>query len=147
MARTMSAARQRRQGSEEDNEIDITPMIDITFLLLTFFMMTSTMQPSGGLNVPAAKNGLGVSVDESCVLSIFDNEGSPITYLSDGASGDEVGVMSQITEYIQQQRKKYVIIKADRRVASGYVEEVARAAAEAQGEEELQFFVAVQDKP
>mgnify|MGYP003325625382 CR=1 FL=1 len=28
----------------EDAEMDITPMIDVTFLLLIFFMVTSTMQ-------------------------------------------------------------------------------------------------------
>ena len=32
----------RRQRSEEDVDLDITPMIDVTFLLLIFFMVSTT---------------------------------------------------------------------------------------------------------
>lgn len=121
-------------------------MIDVTFLLLIFFMVTSTMEQEGALQIPAARNGLGVSADESCILSIFDDNGVPGVYLSDSKRENGPVATEQVTPYVNSHRKKYVIIKADRKVPSGFVEEVARAAAEAEIED-LQFFVAVQDKP
>jgi biopolymer transport protein ExbD/biopolymer transport protein TolR len=136
----------RRKKSSEDDELDITPMIDVTFLLLIFFMVTSTMKPEGALQIPSAKNGLGVSADESCILSVFDDDGTPGIYLADGKREDGPVPPEQVTQFVQQQKKRFVIIKADRKVPSGFVEEVARAAAEADIDD-LEFFVAVQDKP
>ena len=135
----------RKRGGGED-ELDITPMIDVTFLLLIFFMVTSTMEQEGALQIPPAKNGLGVSSDESCILSIYDDDGTPGVYLADAERKNGPVATEQVTPYVNQNKKKYVIIKADRSVPSGFVEEVARAAAEAEIED-LQFFVAVQDKP
>ena len=48
----------RKRG--EEAELDITPMIDVTFLLLIFFMVTSTMQGKPDLDVPPVKHGVGV---------------------------------------------------------------------------------------
>jgi biopolymer transport protein ExbD len=130
----------------EDDEPDITPMIDMTFLLLIFFMVTSTMKPEGALQIPAAKSGIGVPAEDAVILSIFDDDGTPGVYLADGKKENGPAGMADVTAHVFSSKKKYVIIKADRKVASGFMEEVARAAAEAEGGEELQFFVAVQDK-
>jgi biopolymer transport protein TolR len=137
----------RKARSAEDDEIDITPMIDCVFLLLIFFMVTSTMKPEGALDVPAARNGLGVSTDEAVTLTIFDDQGTPGVYLADGKRENGPVPTEQITPYVQSAKKRYVIIKSDRKIPSGFVEEVARAAAEADGGDELEFFIAVQDKP
>ena len=45
----------RPRDSLEDTEMDITPMIDITFLLLIFFIVSSKMDPSANVPLPAAK--------------------------------------------------------------------------------------------
>ena len=36
----------------DEEDLDITPMIDMTFLLLIFFMVTSTMKPDEVLDIP-----------------------------------------------------------------------------------------------
>ena len=53
-----------------DEEMDITPMIDITFLLLIFFVVCSTMDPAKMGDIPSAKNGTGVSDDDSAIIFI-----------------------------------------------------------------------------
>jgi biopolymer transport protein ExbD len=131
--------------SSEDDEPDITPMIDMTFLLLIFFMVTSTMKPEGAIKIPAARSGVGVPSEDACILSIFDDEGTPGVYLSDMERKGGPVPPEQVTPYVLEKRKKIVIIKSDRKVPSGFVEEVARRANEADIED-LQFFVAVQDR-
>jgi biopolymer transport protein ExbD len=131
--------------SSEDDEPDITPMIDMTFLLLIFFMVTSTMKPEGALKIPAARSGIGVPSEDACILSIFDDDGTPGVYLADSERKNGPVAVEQVTPYVVEKRKKIVIIKADRKVPSGFVEEVARKANEADIED-LQFFVAVQDR-
>lgn len=135
----------KRKAIGAEDDLDITPMIDVTFLLLIFFMVSSTMKPEGALQIPAAKNGLGVTADEACILSIFDDQGTPGVYLADAKRENGPVPTDNVTAYVVSQKKPYVIIKADRKVPSGFVEEVARAAAEADIED-LKFFVAVQDK-
>ena len=137
--------RRKRGGSDDD--LDITPMIDVTFLLLIFFMVSSTMKPEGALQIPTARNGEGVNADEACILTIFDDGGTPGVYLADSKRENGPVPTEQVTPYVESQRKRYVIIKADRKVPSGFVEEVARAAAESEGGETIEYFVAVQDKP
>ncbi|MFV0442186.1 MAG: ExbD/TolR family protein [Planctomycetaceae bacterium] len=135
----------RMKQSSEDDEPDITPMIDMTFLLLIFFMVTSTMKPEGALQIPAAKNGVGVTSEDACIVSVFDDEGTPSVYLSDMKRENGPVAPEQVTQYVVERKKKIIIIKADRKVPSGFVEEVARRANEADIEE-LTFFVAVQDR-
>jgi biopolymer transport protein ExbD len=131
--------------SSEDDEPDITPMIDMTFLLLIFFMVTSTMKPEGALKIPAAKNGIGVASEDACVLSIFNDDGTPAVYLADMERKNGPVAPELVTSYVTEKRKRNVIIKADTKVPSGFVEEVARRAAESEIEE-LTFYVAVQDR-
>ena len=45
--------RRHRQGFEEES-VDMTPMIDVTFLLLIFFMITASFHLQKGLDFPAA---------------------------------------------------------------------------------------------
>ncbi len=52
----------RRNRSLPDTEIDITPMIDVTFQLLIFFMVTSTMQGNPPADLPPAKSGGSIEV-------------------------------------------------------------------------------------
>ena len=55
------------RDSIEDTEIDITPMIDITFLLLIFFIVSSKMDPAANVPLPAATTGVVISVKSSII--------------------------------------------------------------------------------
>ena len=53
-----------------EEEMDITPMIDVTFLLLIFFVVCSTMDPVKIGDIPDAENGSPVSAKESAVIYV-----------------------------------------------------------------------------
>ena len=52
----------RRSRALPDTEIDITPMIDVTFQLLIFFMVTSTMQGNPPADLPPSMSGGSIEV-------------------------------------------------------------------------------------
>ena len=41
-----------RDEGEEENDLDMTPMVDVTFLLLIFFMVTAAFSLQKSINVP-----------------------------------------------------------------------------------------------
>lgn len=148
MAGSLYGGNRSRRKSSEGDELDITPMIDVTFLLLIFFMVTSNMQQTQTLQIPPAQHGIGVDKSKSTVISIFNSEGDPEIYLSDGKKENGPVSPGEVTNYVRQgvsEDKYMVIIKADRDIPSGFVEEVARAAAEVDAE--LKYYVGVIDKP
>jgi biopolymer transport protein ExbD/biopolymer transport protein TolR len=152
----------QRKPFKPDNDVDMTPMIDVTFLLLIFFMVTSKMQDQSKLALPPAKNGLGVNAKESVVISLYRSEGEPEIYVTARrnvmgiTTNTELGplTMAELTEHVREEvqlGRKTIVIKADRDLLSGTVEEVARAAGEADPnlgtDDGLKFFVGVMDKP
>ncbi|MGD9853337.1 MAG: ExbD/TolR family protein [Planctomycetaceae bacterium] len=134
---------------KSDAELDITPMIDVTFLLLIFFMVTSTMKQDTSLQIPPARHGEGISTDAAIVITVASKEGEPQIHLGDKIT-DRPATLGEIPAYVQQGvddpqgARRTVIIKADRELPSGFIEEVARAANQIEGIEK--FYVGVQDK-
>jgi biopolymer transport protein ExbD len=145
----------KRGGSEAD--LDITPMIDVTFLLLIFFMVTSTMKPPATLDVPPAKHGLGVETGGAMVVTIKKpvGNGSPTieferevkTDAGIGKVKTDEATLDQVRQYVREEnsenKKTQVIIKADREVPHGFVQEVTRAVLEVEG---VTFSIGVRDK-
>ena len=126
--------------------MDITPMIDVTFLLLIFFILTNNASKTSAVELPNARNNIPVNSQESVVLTIFKvPDGEPQVYLSKGKKENGPASLSEVTSYVREgilQDKRNVIILSDMEVPSGFVEEVALAASEA-SEEELRYFTGV----
>ena len=149
----MLSAVKKSRATSGDDDLDITPMIDVTFLLLIFFMVTSNMEESSRLQIPPASHGMGVPTDQSSVITIYKTEGDPEVFLGDENVRDKALAtdMGMVTAYVQkvvQDGKLNVIIKADRDVPTVIVDEVARAANDVDVPGgELKFFLGVVDKP
>lgn len=93
----------------DDDEMDITPMIDITFLLLIFFVVCSTMDPTKIGKIPEAQNGLAIAAKNSAVIFINPGAGdSVVLSRMDGSefSTDEDAQASEIIEYITSELEK-----------------------------------------
>lgn len=134
----------------EETELDITPMIDVTFLLLIFFMVTSTMKGNPDADLPVAKHGKGVDTSAVTTILIRANPdgGEPQLELENLAVNlpRQPVTLQDITNLVQTAVTSDVpdvIIKADRTVPHGDVQKVARAVNAVEG---VQFFVGVQDK-
>ncbi|MHC2066685.1 ExbD/TolR family protein [Bremerella sp. T1] len=130
----------------EEGDLDITPMIDITFLLLIFFIVTSNLQQQTAAQMPEAKHGTTVSSLDSAVITLTaeGTEGRATVYLGDGISAEsraEDNDLNQqedeITDFVERSfagriesgvPKRHLLIKADGKVPYGEVERVALAA-------------------
>lgn len=132
-----------RKAPVEDTEMDITPMIDCTFLLLIFFTVTSTPDAQTALNLAPAKHGVGVSIQDSVIISVADaGDGKPAqVYLADGKvgaplSGTNEEQDAQIRQAIEdglRTGKANVLIKAEKGVLHRDVSRVATAAGAVEG--------------
>ena len=60
----------KRKRNADDGELDVTPMIDVTFLLLEFFVVVSKMDPQASVPLPSASYGVAIS-DKECVTLIM----------------------------------------------------------------------------
>jgi len=128
-----------RRPIDASAEMDITPMIDIVFLLLIFFLVCSTMSQSTAVKLPAARHGKGVD-EQTAVIITVDGEGGEDkarVYLGDGTSGellpeDHAAQEKLIAEAVEaglSEGKTAILVKAARGVKSGDVERVSKAAA------------------
>lgn len=73
-----------RPNPEKDIELDITPLIDVVFLLLIFFMVTTTFERESEINItlpeasrelPQAKpDAIKVSIDAQSHVYVNDKE-------------------------------------------------------------------------
>jgi biopolymer transport protein ExbD len=131
-----------------EGELDITPMIDVTFLLLIFFMVSSTMQGKPDLDVPPAEHAVGVDALGAAVVTVFAAGSvaeSPRIVLGDvqGPDGDLNDVRRYVEEKSREGIRKFVV-KAEGDVPHGVVEEVARVI---KGVEGTELYMGVGDKP
>ncbi len=140
---------QSRDRSDE-SEMDITPMIDITFLLLIFFLVCSTPDQHSAIELAKARHGKGIGERDSVIITISDEgvNSAPV-YLADGKIGEPLPedpeeqseqIVAAVDAGRREQNKDYVLIKADRNVAHREVSRVIRAVSQVEG---AKIFLAV----
>ncbi len=147
-----------RRKTDDDEELDITPMIDITFLLLAFFVMVSKMDPQLPVSLPQALNG-DVIPDKNCVvLVILKGEGDDEYTIykgrtksgADAVVGDDpIEQEEQIADYVEQTLSRNpeimkILIKAEGDVRTGAVETCKRGVAGSELGLTRQLYVAVE---
>ena len=100
-------------------QIDLVPLINMNFLLLIFFMLTSTlvMQPAIDVRLPKAVTGESVRYQTVEIVIAADN----IVYMK----GRQVTTveLAQILKYAGE-RNQSLLIKSDRRSSLGRAVEV-----------------------
>lgn len=134
----------RKKAGIADADLDITPMIDVTFLLLIFFMVTSTMQGTPDRDIPTAKSGTAENPTGMTELVIYAPETSNAipALLLDGQPATLEEVRSQVAQKSADGDVELMIL-AERLVPSGFVGEVETVLAEIKG---VKYHFGVQDK-
>ncbi|MCK5684405.1 biopolymer transporter ExbD [bacterium] len=100
-------------------KLDLTPLIDVVFLLLIFFMVSTSfikLNQSITLNLPKAENG--VDQPATGTISIAIDKSNKLYF-----AGIEVKI-EQITEKLKASKKLPVIIEADSNSSHGTVIEI-----------------------
>jgi biopolymer transport protein ExbD len=100
-------------------QIDIAPLINIVFLLLIFFMLTSSFitQPGIKVNLPKAVTSEVVKYENAEIMITSENT----TYLN-----GKVVTTAELKGFLRQaaKRNQALLIKSDRRAAVGKVVEI-----------------------
>ena len=137
-----------------DADMDITPMIDCTFLLLIFFLVASRIDATAVMKLPVAKTASAVVMQQSVILTVTKGDGDrAMVYRGDGVNAvnlidgaTPVDQEAAVAEYVDElssrsSKLKYVLIKAEATVKHREVSRIAKAASSAEAIDQL--FVAV----
>lgn len=97
---------------KKNTRVDLTPMVDLGFLLITFFVFTTTMSTPTVMNLhmPFDKVPPGDLISENCVLTILLAKDNVIQYY-EGMSQSKLGIKETffgnegIRKIILQKRK------------------------------------------
>ena len=66
----------RREASDErDEHIDMTPMVDVVFQLMTFMLFSVQMTGGEKVDVPPARHGVGVQESKATFLTLLKPDG------------------------------------------------------------------------
>jgi biopolymer transport protein ExbD len=101
--------------------IDMTPMVDVAFLLLTFFMLTTTMNRPQTMEInlpPDSKTK--VEIAASSLLTILVNEKGDIYYYQGMGTEPPMKLLftdlrKTLTQKLQENPKLVTLIKIDRK--------------------------------
>ena len=128
----------RREASEErDEHIDMTPMVDVVFQLMTFMLFSVQMTGGEKVDVPPARHGVGVQESMATFLTILRPAvpGAAPRLLLGHGEGPSVNldqVRKAVALGVKDGRRK-VILQADGDVPHGEVLKVASAVTEVEG--------------
>ena len=132
--------RKRRKGLQ-DTEMDITPMIDITFLLLIFFVVASKMDRTATVELPPADFGVALPTKNAVIVTVARSpDGSTVTvFKGDGIIesnrvdvSDLAAMELELEQFVadamlEDSRKRVVLIKAGAAVKHRDVARVTQA--------------------
>ncbi|XOV79066.1 MAG: ExbD/TolR family protein [Aestuariibacter sp.] len=113
------ARKEREQG--EDAAIDMTPMLDIVFIMLIFFIVTTSFIKEAGVEVekPSAKSVLDQKKANIFVAVTADGD----VWL-DKRKVDVDSVRANIERLLAEQASEVVVVQADANAEHGKVVEV-----------------------
>ena len=150
----------KRKENPDDGELDITPMIDITFLLLAFFVVVSKMDPQAAVDLPKASYGLSVQ-DKECVVLIVakDESGSKTNFYAGRSKDPEIAINGSdpevieeaIGSYVQEQLSSHpeltsILVKAEGNVSVGDFETAKRGVANAELSSSRKLYAGIKEE-
>ncbi len=108
----------RFSNSNEDQTdvaVDISPLIDCVFILLIFFIVTTTFVEETGVEVDKPQAASSVQLEKTSIMIAITQNGE-IVY-----GGNEIGIsgIRPLVKRMMQKEEVPVIIQADQNVMSG----------------------------
>lgn len=148
----------KRKSLTEETEMDITPMIDIVFLLLSFFVVGSKMDPQFQLVLPKSVSGEQVSDKISVALVIKKGSAPGQFEIYKGrntdpsaliTSSDPIQIEQDVADYVEVELSKRpefqaVLIKAEGEVTTGIVQTIKRGISMSEMAKARRIFLAVE---
>lgn len=112
-----------RKKKDDEPRISIAPLIDIVFLLLIFFMVTSHYDLAAGVQIklPKVTKKTASPDAESRIILIVDKDAN--IYI-DGTKIDMETLKSRLTEEVKSRGMLNLVLQADSDVRHGKVVEI-----------------------
>ena len=128
----------RRQATaERDEHIDMTPMVDVVFQLMTFMLFSMQMTGGEKVDIPPARHGVGVEEPAATFLTLLKPAAAgaePRLLLGHGEGAP--ATIEQARQFVRdgvREGRRKVVLQADGAVPHGEVVKVASALAEVEG--------------
>ncbi|PCJ61855.1 MAG: hypothetical protein COA79_06050 [Planctomycetota bacterium] len=109
----------RKNPFEVDDEIDLTPLIDVVFLILIFFMITSTFVKEKDLFkiiLPKATSAESQKLEKDAVIFTITAEGEYVLESIDEQIVSKKDLGDKIKNY---DKESIIVIKADEKAPMG----------------------------
>jgi len=122
----------RRPDKSNDVAVDLTPMIDMTFILLIFFMVSTTFVKDMKLDINRPGAQTQVVASTKAVRLYIDKQGE--TYM-DGEPVREWVIQSRVRDQLKGMTQKSVLVVTDDSVSADKLIRVVDAARQAGAED------------
>jgi biopolymer transport protein ExbD len=128
----------RRDSDQERSEhIDMTPMVDVVFQLMTFMLFSVQMTGGEKVDVPPARHGIGVEETDATFLTLLkpDVPGGETRILIGVGEGPNASLEQARLAAVDgtKKGKMKVILQADGDVPHGELVKVVGALADVEG--------------
>ncbi len=114
-------ARKHRSREQEDAAVDMTPMLDIVFIMLIFFIVTTSFVKEAGIEVNKPKAAQASKQKNANIFIAIRNNGE---IWMDKRQVDVERVAANIERLLAEQPTEVVIIQADKEAEHGTVVKV-----------------------
>ncbi|MDO6763678.1 biopolymer transporter ExbD [Agarivorans sp. 1_MG-2023] len=101
---------------EEEAEINLTPMLDIVFIMLIFFIVTSSFVSPSSIDVTTPVAQSAEQTSNNAVLLSLAADGS---VLLNGQASDVRLIKAKLIQLKQQQPQLAVLVQADQQSSTG----------------------------
>ena len=116
------------QAVAEEEEINITPMLDVVFILLIFFIVTANFIKEPGLEVNRPDSETAEPTENAAILIAVGNAGE--IYM-DGRRIDKRQVKANVVRLLAENPQGSVVIQADEKSTADTIMAVMDGAREA----------------
>ena len=106
------------------SSIDISPLLDVVFILLIFFVVTSTFTKETGLEIDKPEAGSASALEQKSILLGVPSDGN--VFLGD----DQLGLLeleSRLRVVLGKDEERPIVLVSDRAVSTGYLVRVMDA--------------------
>ncbi len=130
----MKLERRRRRG---EGLIELTPLIDVVFLLLIFFMVATTFDDvKGGIKIELPQSTIREIAEVKEIQIIVDKDKNMILNFKENGKTEQISVnkdslKARLAEKLVESKEKNVIISADKKLDYGYIVEIMSISKEA----------------
>ena len=112
---------------DEESEINLTPMLDVVFIMLIFFIVTANFIKEPGLEINRPDPDTAETQENAAILIVIEND----EIYMDGRRIDVRQVKANVVKMLADNPKGSVVIQADEKAVADTIIKVMDGAREA----------------